>query len=170
MERTAATELLTTLADGVADLTNSTAWRAWLDVQRRFHRYSWGNTLLIAAQRPDATRIAGFHAWLRLDRHVRKGEHGIAILASVVPRLRVVDGESGDERWVAGRPHAFRPSATERVPSRKLVHRARSRSLIGCKVAGGGASAGNHHPAKGRSEECQALSAVTTTPRPVRTG
>ena len=108
MERTTATELLATLADGVAELTNSTAWRAWLDVQRRFHRYSWGNTLLIAAQRPDATRVAGFHAWLRLGRHVRKGEHGIAILAPVVPRLRVVDGESGDERWVAGRPHAFR--------------------------------------------------------------
>jgi antirestriction protein ArdC len=62
----------------------------------------------IAAQRPDATRVAGFHSWLRLGRHVRKGEHGIAILAPVVPRLRVVDGESGDERWVAGRPHAFR--------------------------------------------------------------
>jgi antirestriction protein ArdC len=108
MERTTATELLATLADGVADLTNSTAWRAWLDVQRRFHRYSWGNTLLIAAQRPDATRVAGFHSWLRLGRHVRKGEHGIAILAPVVPRLRVVDGESGDEKWVAGRPHAFR--------------------------------------------------------------
>ena len=108
MERTTAAELLATLADGVADLTNSTAWRAWLDVQRRFHRYSWGNALLIAAQRRDATRVAGFHSWLRLGRHVRKGEHGIAILAPIVPRLRVVDGDSGDERWVAGRPHAFR--------------------------------------------------------------
>ena len=108
MERTTAADLLATLADGVAELTNSTAWRAWLDVQRRFHRYSWGNTLLIAAQCPDATRVAGFHAWLRLGRHVRKGEHGIAILAPVVPRLRVVDADSGDERWVAGRPHAFR--------------------------------------------------------------
>ena len=64
------TDLLATLADGVAGLTSSTAWRAWLDVQRRFHRYSWGNTLLIACQRPDATRVAGFHAWLRLGRHV----------------------------------------------------------------------------------------------------
>jgi len=108
MERTTAADLLTTLADGVAELTNSTAWRAWLDVQRRFHRYSWGNALLIAAQRRDATRVAGFHSWLRLGRHVRKGEHGIAILAPIVPRLRVVDGDSGDERWVAGRPHAFR--------------------------------------------------------------
>jgi len=108
MERTTAADLLATLADGVAELTNSTAWRAWLDVQRRFHRYSWGNALLIAAQRRDATRVAGFHSWLRLGRHVRKGEHGIAILAPIVPRLRVVDGDSGDERWVAGRPHAFR--------------------------------------------------------------
>jgi antirestriction protein ArdC len=102
------TDLLATLADGVAGLTTSTAWRAWLDVQRRFHRYSWGNTLLIACQRPDATRVAGFHAWLRLGRHVRKGEHGIAILAPVVPRLRVLDSESGEERLVRGAPRTFR--------------------------------------------------------------
>ena len=105
---TTRTDLLATLADGVAGLTSSTAWQAWLDVQRRFHRYSWGNTLLIACQRPDATRVAGFHAWLRLGRHVCKGEHGIAILAPVVPRLRVLDAESGEEAWIAGAPRAFR--------------------------------------------------------------
>jgi antirestriction protein ArdC len=105
---TTRTDLLATLADGVAGLTSSTAWRAWLDVQRRFHRYSWGNTLLIGCQRPDATRVAGFHAWLRLGRHVRKGEHGIAILAPVVPRLRILDAESGEETWIAGAPRAFR--------------------------------------------------------------
>ena len=105
---TAKEDLLATLADGVARLTSTDSWRRWLDVQRRFHRYSWGNTLLIAWQRPDATRVAGFHAWLRLGRHVRKGERGIAILAPVVPRLRVVDSESGDERWIAGTPRAFR--------------------------------------------------------------
>jgi hypothetical protein len=102
---TTRTDLLATLADGVAGLTNSTAWRAWLDVQRRFHRYSWG---LITCQRPEATRVAGFHAWLRLGRHVRKGEHGIAILAPVVPRLRVLDSESAEERVVRGAPHTFR--------------------------------------------------------------
>jgi antirestriction protein ArdC len=109
MDRSSAiTDLLATLADGVARLTTSEAWTAWLDVQRRFHRYSWGNTLLVSCQRPDATRVAGFHAWLRLGRHVRKGEHGIAILGPVVPRLRVVDSETGDEILVAGRPHSFR--------------------------------------------------------------
>jgi antirestriction protein ArdC len=105
---TTRTDLLATLADGVAGLTSSAAWQAWLDVQRRFRRYSWGNTLLIACQRPDATRVAGFHAWLRLGRHVRKGEHGIAILAPVVPRLRVLDSETGEERLVRGAPRTFR--------------------------------------------------------------
>ena len=105
-------DLLATLADGVARLTTSDAWMRWLDVQRRFHRYSWGNAVLIAWQRPGATHVAGFHAWLRLGRHVRRGEHGIAILAPVVPRLRVVDSETGDERWIAGAPRAFRVTHT----------------------------------------------------------
>jgi hypothetical protein len=30
----------------------------------RFHRYSWDNILLIYSQRPEATHVAGFHAWL----------------------------------------------------------------------------------------------------------
>jgi hypothetical protein len=120
-------DLLATLAEGVAQLTSSPAWRAWLDVQRRFHRYSWGNTLLIAWQRPDATRVAGFHAWRRLGRHVRRGEHGIAILAPVATRLRVVDAETGDESSVPGTPRAFRvagsrpaePSRSRRLGSRQ---------------------------------------------------
>jgi hypothetical protein len=36
-----------------------------------FHRYSWGNVLLINAQRPSATRVAGFHAWRQLERSVK---------------------------------------------------------------------------------------------------
>lgn len=50
----------------------------------RFHRYSWGNSLLIASQRPDATRVAGFHAWHQLGRSVKKGEKGIMILAPML--------------------------------------------------------------------------------------
>lgn len=102
------TEILATLAEGIARLTSSDVWRAWLDVQGRFHYYSWGNTLLIALQRPDATQVAGFHAWLRLGRHVRKGEKGIAIIAPVVRRVRVTDEATGDEKRVAGAPTAFR--------------------------------------------------------------
>jgi antirestriction protein ArdC len=53
-------------------------------VMSRFTRYSWGNILLIYSQRPDATHVAGFHAWLRMRRFVRKGEKGIVILAPMV--------------------------------------------------------------------------------------
>jgi len=47
----------------------------------RFHRYSLNNLFLILLHNPQATRVAGYNAWLRLGRHVRKGEHGIPILA-----------------------------------------------------------------------------------------
>lgn len=100
-------EVLANLADGIAKLTDSEAWRAWLNVQRRFHNYSFGNTLLILWQRPNTTRVAGFHAWLRLGRHVRKGEKGIAILAPVPTRFRVED-ENGEEKTIVGAAKHFR--------------------------------------------------------------
>ncbi len=52
--------------------------------------------------------MAGFHAWLGMGRHVRKGERGIAILASVAHRSRTRDEETGDETVVVGAPRTFR--------------------------------------------------------------
>jgi antirestriction protein ArdC len=74
------------LLDQVAALTSSQQWRAMLAVAARFHTYSPNNVLLIAAQRPEATRVAGYRAWTQLGRQVRKGERGIAILAPVLRR------------------------------------------------------------------------------------
>ena len=71
----------------------SDALKNYLRLMSRFHRYSWGNCLLIYSQRPNTTHVAGFHAWLRLRRYVRKGEKGIVILAPVVGRKR----RTGDE-------------------------------------------------------------------------
>ncbi len=64
----------------------------------RFYRYSWGNALLIATQRTEATRVAGFHTWRKLGRSVRKGEKGIIILAPVVVKKRVESEEGEDEQ------------------------------------------------------------------------
>jgi antirestriction protein ArdC len=52
----------------------------------RFHRYSLRNVMLIASQKPAATHVAGFHAWHKLGRFVKKGEKGILILAPIVRR------------------------------------------------------------------------------------
>ncbi len=69
------------LAAAVEDLTTGQAWADMLAAASRFHHYSLGNVLLIAMQRPDATRVAGFTTWKTLGRIVRKGEKGIGILA-----------------------------------------------------------------------------------------
>jgi len=99
-------EILDQLREGIATLTTSDKWAQWLDAQGRFHRYSFGNTLLILLQRPEAIQVAGFHTWRRLGRQVRKGEKGIVILAPIAPRIRVED-ENGQERVIAGTARAF---------------------------------------------------------------
>ena len=78
---------LATLAAAL-EAGNSAALTAYLSVTARFHKYSWTNCLLIAMQRPNATHVAGFRAWLGLGRHVRKGEKGIAILAPIITKRK----------------------------------------------------------------------------------
>ena len=58
--------------------------KEYLAAMARFHRYSWHNIMLIASQKPDATHVAGFHAWHKLGRFVKKGEKGILILAPII--------------------------------------------------------------------------------------
>ncbi len=67
----------------------------YLGMMSRFHQYSFGNCILIAMQRPDATLVAGFGRWKEMNRFVKKGEKGIAILAPLVGKKRKV--ESGSE-------------------------------------------------------------------------
>jgi NAD(P)-dependent dehydrogenase (short-subunit alcohol dehydrogenase family) len=61
---------------------------AYLSTMANFHYYSFGNVLLIAMQKPGATRVAGIHAWNQLGRRVKRGEKGIMILAPMVGRKR----------------------------------------------------------------------------------
>jgi len=58
----------------------------YLAMLAKFHRYSFGNVLMILAQMPDATHVAGFGAWKQLGRHVKKGEKGIVIIAPMAIR------------------------------------------------------------------------------------
>lgn len=51
--------------------------KQYLKAMGGFHRCSVGNAILIQLQKPDATHVAGFRAWQRLGRHVRRGEHSL---------------------------------------------------------------------------------------------
>ena len=64
-------------------------WRTWAQTMSRFPHYSPGNVLLILQQRPEATHVAGYHAWRDLGRQVQQGEQGITILAPIVRRMPV---------------------------------------------------------------------------------
>lgn len=104
-------ELATALEAGQSDKLT-----AFLAAMARFHRYSFGNVLLLATQRPDATRVAGFNAWKKLGRHVKKGEKGLAIIAPIV--YRKDDEASEDGRAVRGFKvaHVFDVEQTEGEP------------------------------------------------------
>ncbi len=67
-------------------IEDPTAWEQWASTYAKFPRYSPGNVLLIMQQRPDASYVAGYHAWQSLGRQVAKGEHGIGILAPIVKK------------------------------------------------------------------------------------
>jgi antirestriction factor ArdC-like protein len=43
----------------------------------RFHNYSFGNVMLIARQKPDATYVAGYRTWNSLGCFVRRGEKDV---------------------------------------------------------------------------------------------
>jgi N-terminal domain of anti-restriction factor ArdC len=69
-------------------LLSSDGWRRWVKVRSTngLARYSFGNQLLIVMQRPDASYVAGFRAFLELNRCVRKGQCAIRILAPMSVR------------------------------------------------------------------------------------
>ena len=95
-------ESLSRLEQAVGQIQDSETFRRYLDAQSRFHRYSWGNVLLIVGQRSDATHVAGYRTWQRLNRSVRRGEQGIRILVpmsrKVTPEPGAGEGSSEEER------------------------------------------------------------------------
>jgi len=76
-------DTLQTLEHGIDSILSSEAFASHLQTLARFHSYSFGNVLLIRAQRPEATRVAGYRKWLELGRQVKKGEQGSAPLRRV---------------------------------------------------------------------------------------
>ena len=73
--------LLERLEAGVLELFESDRYKNYLSVMSKFHQYSINNSVLIAMQRPDATRVSGYNNWKdKFHRQVRRGEKGIRII------------------------------------------------------------------------------------------
>jgi antirestriction protein ArdC len=98
---------------------HSEALTAYLKTMSLFSKYSLNNLFLIARQRPDARRVAGFQTWRKLGRYVRKGEKGIAIIAPLVHRKSEEETEAPEgERVLAGFKvaHIFSEEQTDGEP------------------------------------------------------
>ena len=68
-------------------------WAEFLITASHLYKYSFPEQLMIYAQRPDATACAEYDIWVsRMNRYVRKGSKGIALLdeSRGYPRLRYV--------------------------------------------------------------------------------
>ena len=82
-------EITEKLEQGIKELFESEKYKTYLNTMSKFHNYSFNNTMLIAMQKPDATLVAGFKAWQKnFDRHVKKGEKGISILAPAPYKIK----------------------------------------------------------------------------------
>jgi len=57
---------------------------------------SFGNIMLIARQKPDATNVAGLRTWNSLGRFVKRGEKGIFILAPMIGKKRKAEEATAD--------------------------------------------------------------------------
>ena len=82
-------EITAGIEKGIQELFESDRYRNYLTTMSRFHRYSLNNVMLIHAQKPDATLVAGFNKWKNsFGRHVKKGEKGIQILAPTPYKIK----------------------------------------------------------------------------------
>lgn len=83
-------EITDGIEKGIKNLFASGEYAQYLKTMARFHNYSLNNILLIFAQKPDATMVAGFSKWKdQFGRHVNRGEKGIKIIAPVLYNKKV---------------------------------------------------------------------------------
>lgn len=98
---------------------NSESLDAFLNAMGRFHTYSFNNIMLLLAQKPDATRVAGFRTWKDLGRSVKKGEKGLMIFAPMKIKPKAEDGaadEDAEPQLLFRVVHVFDISQTEGEP------------------------------------------------------
>jgi antirestriction protein ArdC len=100
----------------------------YLKTMALFSKYSLNNLFLIARQRPDARRVAGYETWRKLGRFVRKGEKGIAIIAPMMRRKPETEtAETTEEASVVRGfkvAHVFSEEQTEGQPLPEIGHMA----------------------------------------------
>ena len=84
--------------------------KQYLNAMARFHNYSFGNIMLIARQKPQATHVAGIRTRNSLGRFVKKSEKGILILAPMIGRKKADEAadSTADAKDASAQLNGFR--------------------------------------------------------------
>ena len=60
--------------------SNEKEWKEYLEFASRLYKYKFDNSILIYAQKPNATAVADMRFWnRRMGRYVNKGTRSIAV-------------------------------------------------------------------------------------------
>ena len=94
--------LVTALESGHSEVLT-----AYLSALAKFHTYSFGNIMLIARQKPEATNVAGIRTWNSLGRFVKRSEKGIFILAPMIGHKRGREEEVSEEEHDSQQPRIY---------------------------------------------------------------
>lgn len=111
-----------TLTGLVQELQSGQEWQRALATAAKFHRYSFGNSMLIAASHarafeegrvpdPVPDLVAGYQTWQALGRQVVRGQRGHTILAPRARTIREAVDAAGGRRSL-GRGERPRPGET----------------------------------------------------------
>lgn len=82
---------LMSIEAGLATINSNEDWIRYLKFCSNFYNYGYNNILLIMRQQPNATFVAGFTTWKKMNRYVRKGEKGIGILCPCFRNVEIFE-------------------------------------------------------------------------------
>lgn len=123
------------LAQGVEELRTSQRWTDYLEFCKSFHRYSFGNLVLIFMQNPEASQVAGYRAWQAKGRQVAKGARGLRILGTGTVKVTGAEDEETGE-VVEGRRRIFFPVSVFDIAQTELMDGYEDTSTIAHQLDG----------------------------------
>lgn len=80
---------LESIETGLAAINTNESWIRYLQFCSNFYHYSYSNIILIMTQCPNATYVAGYNTWRKMNRQVRKNERGIGILCPIFRKVEI---------------------------------------------------------------------------------
>ena len=91
-------EALKVMEQGIQDVMDSQNFQNYLRFSSSFRHYSLNNTLLIYSQTQGrATLCAPYREWQKKHRHVKRGEHGLMIIAPHSYKKKSSEGDEKDQ-------------------------------------------------------------------------